>query len=105
MEVIKEVTTTRDLYHGHTVVTVEPTRLCERFPTRRGLLVRCPGSADPNPNTAPVWIGRSTVTADSSPTGGMPILPGMALVIPVDDPSLLYVVSTDVNQDIAWMGV
>lgn len=104
VEINKETSKTNGLQNGHTVVGATPTRLCLQFPTLRGILVRCPGNNDPVPNDAPIWVGREGVTADSGPRGGMPILPGHNIFIPVDDPSELFCVSTMEDQDIAWIG-
>jgi hypothetical protein len=35
----------------------------------------------------------------------MPILPGSAVELPVEDPSQVYAVSLSPGQDLAWMGV
>jgi hypothetical protein len=104
MELTKETSKADGLQHGHQTVGATPVALCHSFQTLRGILVRCPGTNDPVPNTAPVWIGRAGVTADSGPRGGFPILPGHSLHIPIDDPALLICVSTVEDQDIAWMG-
>jgi len=53
-----------------------------------------------------VYVGRKCVTADLNPgTGGMPLLPGCAIELPLEDPSQVYAVSLTPNQDVAWMGV
>jgi hypothetical protein len=103
-ETYREATDPKHLRHGHTVVgrVVEQLTTCDARATR-GVLVRCPGSSDPTPNTALVWIGGVDVTADSSPTGGMPLPPGQAIVLPVTDASRLFIISTEDNQDVAWM--
>jgi hypothetical protein len=105
LDIGKETSRTDELRHGHTVVGATPVRLCGEFLTRRGILVRCPGASDPSENTSPVWIGRKNVTADSGPNGGLPILAGTGLFIPIDNPNDLYVVALQENQDIAWIGV
>lgn len=92
--------------HGHTIVGATPVQLTTLgLAAYKGILLRCPGEADPTGNTDPVWVGNSpTVTADSTPaTGGMPILPGSAMFIPIDSPTRLWVVSSASDQDIAWM--
>jgi hypothetical protein len=33
----------------------------------------------------------------------MPIPQGAGLFIPVDDPSMIYILSTDEGQDVAWI--
>ena len=104
MEITKETVKTSNLHQGHTVVGAVAVPLCLQFTTYQGILVRCPGPNDPVPNTAPVWIGRTGVTADSGPTGGFPVLPGHSVTIPVDDPSQLFCISTIEDQDIAWIG-
>ena len=45
------------------------------------------------------------MTADGGATGGMPLPPGESMFLPVDDPTQIYLVSTDDNQDIAWITV
>ncbi len=104
MDIDRETTPSGELKNGHTVVGATTSPLTPlSFKGYRGVLVYAPGNADPTPNTAPVWVGRAAVTADSEVgTGGMPLVPGASLFIPVDDPSKLYVISTVADQDIAW---
>lgn len=104
---VRDISCASELKHGHVVVGITPVPLTTlSFRLDRGLLVRAPGASDPVPNTAVVWVGRAAVAADSSVgRGGMPLAPGEALTLPVDDPSKVYVVSTAANQDLAWMGV
>lgn len=94
--------------HGHKTVGTTAVKLTTlAFSCDRGVLLRCPGSSDPVPNTDPIWVGSSaTVTANiNEGTGGIPIPPGEALVIPVDSPDKVWVISTAASQDVAWMGV
>jgi hypothetical protein len=104
---IKETSPSSELQHGHTVVGLVPeplTTMAAKF--QRGVLVRTPGAGDLVPNTDIVFVGRKGVTADyNTGTGGLPLLPGSAVELPVEDPSQLYVVSLSPNQDVAWMGV
>jgi hypothetical protein len=104
---IKETSPTSELQHGHVVVgptAVQLTILNSQL--NRGVLLRAPGAGDLYPNTDIIFIGRSTVTADANPaTGGMPLLPGAVLELPVDDASQIYAVSLTPAQDLAWMGV
>jgi hypothetical protein len=104
-EVVKETSPTKGLRFGHTTVGVTAVKLCEGFPAKRGILIRCPGSSDPVPNTVCVWVGGVNVKADSTSLGGMPLPPGQAIIIPIDEPGELYVISTAADQDVAWMGV
>jgi len=107
IQVSKETSEPSRFAHGHTVVgttAVPLTSLGLKFD--KGILVRTPGSEDPSANTACVWVGRKGVTADSDPgTGGLPIPPGQSVLIPIDDPTAIYVISSAVDQDVAWMGV
>lgn len=104
MEITKE--TVQELKTGHTVVGTSRIKLTELdFSLFKGVLLRCPGSSDPTPNTDPIWVGGASVAADSGATGGIPVLPGDAMFIPIDRPTRLYVISTAVSQDIAWMGI
>lgn len=103
MDIGKE--TVNEFKHGHKAVgtTAVPMTILG-FTALKGILLRCPGSADPDPNTAPVWVGGAGVSADNSEaTGGLPILPGSTLFIPLDNPTQLYFVSTAGGQDIAWI--
>ena len=104
---VKETSPSSELRHGHAVVGTSPaplTTLSMKFV--RGILLRAPGPDDLTPNTDVVYIGCKSVTADSNAgTGGMPILPGSAIELPVEDPSQVYAVSLSPGQDLAWMGV
>jgi hypothetical protein len=106
---IKETSPSGDLRHGHTVVGQTPVPLSSvSVKLVRGILLRTPGPDDfTTPNVDAVYVGRKGVTADTDPnTGGMPMLPGSAIELPLEDPSEVYVVtSTATPQDIAWMGV
>lgn len=98
------------LKHGHAVAGTTRVQLAVEklsIPASKGVLVRCPGSNDPGgSNTKEVWLGGPNVTADENlTTGGMPVAPGEALFLPLEDPSLLFVVSTADDQDIAWMSL
>lgn len=98
--------TARDLFHGHTSVGTTRVKLSNlNFPLLKGVLLRAPGGDDPSGNTDPIWVGGSAVTADSNPTGGIPIVPGASIFIPVESVDLLWIVSTASSQDIAWLGV
>jgi hypothetical protein len=103
---VKETSPSNRLAHGHTVVGTTPVPLTTlTFKFVRGVLLRAPGPNDPVPNTDVIYVGRRSVTADSAATGGMPLLPGHAIDLPVDDPTQVYVVSRSANQDLAWIGV
>ena len=104
---VKETSPSRELRHGHTVVgaVAVPLTTIAAILTR-GVLLRAPGPSDLVANTDIVFVGRKGVTADSNAgTGGMPLLPGSVLELPLEDPSEIYVVSLSEGQDIAWMGV
>jgi len=104
-EVFKEVAATGTLNHGHTVAGMTPTQLCAGFPCTKGVLIRAPGPDDAVPNYRAVWIGRKHVTADSAPgTGGYPLMPGASIVLPIDDPSQIYIVSDIEEQEVSWIG-
>lgn len=105
MDVVKEAV--EEFFNGHATAGTTKSKLTDlSFPLNKGVLIRCPGGSDPVPNTAPVWIGGQNVTANSNAqTGGVPILPGDVLFIPIDKPSKLWVISTGNNQDVAWMGI
>lgn len=106
VEVTKDSSGIKDLGNGHLLVTQAAAPITNKSGLYRGILLRCPGSKDPTPNTRPVWIGRKGVTANSGDTGGMPVVPGSSLFVPIDDPTQLYAVTdTMVDQDLAWLGV
>jgi hypothetical protein len=103
---VKETSPSNRLAHGHTVVGTTPVPISTlTFKFVRGILLRAPGPNDLTPNTDVIYVGKQGVTADSSATGGMPLLPGGVLELPLEDPSQVYVVSGSDNQDLAWMGV
>lgn len=91
--------------NGHTVVGTTAVQLMpDSILTLKGAVLRCPGASDASPNTDTIWLGGASVTADNDPkTGGMPILPGQAITIPILDPSELWLVSDAAAQDIAWI--
>ena len=98
------------LRHGHQVASTTRIQLAVNklsFPASKGILIRCPGPNDPaGANTVEVWIGGPQVTADiDETTGGMPIAPGEAIFIPLEEPSLLFVISSAAAQDIAWIAM
>jgi hypothetical protein len=104
MDIYKEAIGT--LLHGHQTVGTTRRQLVDgKYDILKGVLLRAPGSCDPTPNTAAVWVGGKSVTSDSGPTGGMPLTPGESMFLPVDDPTQIYLISTDDNQDIAWITV
>jgi len=98
-----------DLRHGHAVVGISRVKIVSPIfvgtqQALKGILLVTPGSNAPTPNTNPIWIGGGGVTADSAPeTGGMWLLPGDSLFVPMADVSKLYAVSTAADQDLAWM--
>jgi len=100
MEITAETSPAADLKHGHTPVGTEAIPLCHSFITRRGVLVR----AD-NANSANVFIGLGPNVSTNGENGGMPLPPGTSLFVPVDDPSALYLISTDTDLDVARMAV
>ena len=108
IEIIKQTSAVADLRFGHGVAGVTASKLTDNsVRLNQGILFRCPGAKDtPEPaNSRPVWVGRRGVTADRTATGGMPVVPGSSLFIPIDDPSELYVISSVAAQDYAWLGV
>ena len=114
MEITRETSPAGDIKHGHTVVgktavpltTIDYSGGTYMPACYRGVIVRAAGAGEDAPNTDIVYVGRSAVTADNdSDTGGVPILPGGSIFLPVDDPSKVYVVSQSDNQDVAWLGV
>jgi hypothetical protein len=104
VNLVKE--TSERLYSGHVTVGTTAARLSSAsFPLNRGVLLRCPGSDDSTTNIAPVWIGGNDVVAGSGTNGGMPIVPGASIFIPIDDLKKLWVVSTVADQDLAYVAL
>ena len=105
MELYRE--TVKYVANGHTLVGLVATQLSlTTYKINKGVLLRAPGAVDSISNTTAIWVGNQAVTNDSNPdTGGMPIIPGASLFIPIDDITLLYVIAGAVDQDIAWMVV
>lgn len=92
----------RNVLVGTTAVKINPFE----FRFVKGILLRTPGTQDPTPNIAPVWIGSSIVTADLDiETGGFALIPGSAVYLPVEFLTKLYAISTQASQYISWLGV
>jgi hypothetical protein len=104
VDVVKE--SVSEMFFGHTSVGTTAVKIVpQKFPVQKGVLLRAPGAGDPVANTRPIWIGGVGVTADSSATGGVPLCPGESMLVPLEDPTRLQAISTDANQDLAWMVV
>jgi len=98
--------TVSEVHHSHRTVGTSAVRLTTlAFPLLKGLLMRAPGVADPVPNVGCVFVGGAGVTADTSASGGLPIPPGEILFLPIDDPSKVWVISTQAAQDIGWISM
>lgn len=107
MEVVKESVT--QLWHGWAKFGTTRSRVVSTnlgTGALKGILLRAPGSGDANPNDVPVYVGGSGVTANNLPeTGGMPLCPGETLFIPLENLQLLYAISTQPNQQLAWIAM
>jgi len=103
VEVTKDVGAAKDLRYGVTTITVNTATVIapKVLGLRHGVLLRTPGTADPTPNTEPVWIGDSKVTIAT----GFPMLPGSSLSIDIDDLDELYGISNTANQVVQYIGV
>lgn len=106
---IKETSPSHELRYGHAAVGSTAVPLTPNsIKCVRGVLVRAPGPNDLVPNVDVVYVGLKSVTCDGAPgsaTAGLPILPGGAIELPIDDPSLIYAISNTAGQDICWMGL
>jgi hypothetical protein len=91
MEVTKS--SISQLLHGNRVVGVEPVRLHYSQKLYSGMVVHAPVS-----NNESIFIGSESVTADDSETGGLELRPGEAATLPIDNPSLVFLVSSVPNQ-------
>lgn len=93
--------TTLEFRHGQTTVGLTAVQIANYPATlARGVLLRAPGANDTVPNTDEIWIGKVGVTASN----GMAIAPGETMIVPVEDMSQLYAISTAGAQVIAWWG-
>jgi hypothetical protein len=106
MREIKETSPTNEMHHGHKAVGATAVKLTPlEFTFNRGIRIRAPGANDPVANTLAVWVGDSGVTADSvEGSGGYPLAPGESVLLQVDDPTKIYVISTAGGQDVSWVG-
>lgn len=67
---------------------------------RRGLLIKA-GAL----NTAPVYVGNSTVTADSNDeTDGFELSAKESILAEVEDPRDVFVISKGTGQKVFWVG-
>jgi len=91
------------LKHGHKAVGTTAVQLVSTNPQtmQKGVLLRANSA-----NAADVWVGvGSNVTADSAEsTGGMPLPAGASMLVPTDDATKIWLISTAATQDIAWIG-
>jgi len=110
VEITKETVT--EFRHGHTPVGLTPTPIIlHNLEAYKGILLRCPSESDGVGlgNTVPVYIGSGAVTANQSDTGGIPLLPGESIVLPIEKPSMnIFGVASalrpgDQPQDLAWV--
>ncbi len=104
---VKETSPVKDLQYGHATVGATPVPLTDlSYKFKRGIVLRTPGPADLVPNTDIVFIGKAGVTPGTNiKYDGIPMPPGSALELPVEDPSEVYASSQSEGQDLAWMGV
>jgi hypothetical protein len=57
-------------------------------------------------NTAALYVGGQGVTADAADaTSGFPLVAGDSLFLPVDDPSVVYVVASAAGQKLFWFAI
>lgn len=102
-ESVEGITPNSGPAHGHTVVGTTASKLTPiKFSaTYKGVLVVADSA-----NIATVFIGREVVTADNDiDTGGIPLPAGASIFIPIEDPTLLFVVSGSAAQDVAWLAL
>ncbi len=93
--------TSLDFRHGQTTVGLTAVQIANYPGTLvQGVLLRAPGANDTAPNTDEIWVGKVGVTA----ANGMAIAPGETMIVPVEDMSQLYAISTAGAQVLAWWG-
>lgn len=56
-------------------------------------------------NTAAIYLGKSTVTADAAATGGIKLLPGQSVPMQLAAAVLLYAISTAAGQKVVTLEV
>jgi hypothetical protein len=101
-ELVKEVSRSEDLIYGVTQVGTEAVQVCGPVSSdatgklQRGLLIYADSG-----NSATVYVGGPTVSTAT----GMPIKPDRFLEMPIDDPSKIYLISSDTDQSVRWIGV
>lgn len=103
MRIDKE--TVSEFRHGTCIVGTSPVKITGvDFKTLKGVMIRAPGEDDlAGGNNHSIFIGTETVTANyDEKTGGFPLPPGNAMVIPVENTGELYAVSTGSNQILSW---
>lgn len=104
LEVHNSLTTipSRNCVHGHLVIGVAESVIgVDIINLRYGIILL----ADVE-NAANIWIGRTGVTANkNATTGGFPIVPGGSIMLPFSDLQKIYGISTDVAQNLAWIGM
>jgi len=105
---VKNTSEARDFKIGNTVagqdVGVRLTPLTFKFV--RGVIIRAPGSQDLVPNTDIVFVSTNpNVTAGTNlDLDGIPVLPGGAIELPIEEPDKVYVVSQSAGQKVCWFG-
>ncbi len=85
--------------------TAMPIRTRGPDKSAKGVSIRAPGATDAIPNTATIYIGtRADLTADRS-GASVALPPGASITLCVNDPSLLYCISTEANQWLNWVSL
>jgi len=101
IEVGAEVSSAKggQLKHGYKAVSTEAVQLTT-LSTKlyRGVLVRV------KPSSPTVWFGGPSVSPNDGENCGMPLDGGMAAEFPIDDPSDIWLVSTD-DSVVYWIAV
>ncbi len=99
--------TVSELVNGAVAVEMTPKPLADFFSDAfKGVLIRAPGSKDPVPNTACVWIGGRGVTAGiGAATDGVGLSPGESITLPIADLSKVFVVAAVANQRVQWLAI
>jgi hypothetical protein len=102
VELGKESTQASSLKYGRTLVglTAVPVNLYVEN-LRYNIVIRANGSGDPLPNTAFIYVGDKNVTVNT----GFPIPPGSSVELFINNVNEIYVISSAINQEIAWIGL
>jgi hypothetical protein len=98
----------KDIQYGVLTVGTVPVRvgMVGSRALVKGLLLRACGSQDfLSQNSDCIYVGGPNVTADQSPSGGFPLLPGASLELPAAQAEDIWCISGTPGQILNWLAV